>query len=515
MILRKQGNKVIRWYLKQRYKGIRRFMNEPLQVQNQWLKHLITVSKHTEWGKKHNYKSIQSIEDFRKAFPVQDYKDLFPYINRMMHGEKDVLWGGQVKWFSKSSGTTTGRSKFIPVTTENLKTCHIKGSWDTMSIIYHNMPNALQFEKKSVIMGGSMAPFDEYPKTLVGDISSMIIRYMPAIGKPFFSPDIPTALLPDWEEKIEQMAHILSKEPDVVMIGGVPTWTIILLERILEITSKSNMLEVWSDFQVYTHGGVNFTPYQNRFKELFPSKYVNYVEIYNASEGFLGIQHDWDENDMLLLLDNGIFYEFIPKESWNDSNPMTVSLEEIELGKEYALVISTNAGLWRYRISDTVIFTSRFPYKIKISGRVNQFINVFGEEVIVANSDEAIARTCQVMGAQVNDYSVGPIFFTKEQKPSHQWLIEFNIPPKDIEKFAILLDKNLRLINSDYDAKRNKDMALQNPVITSLPCGTFQNWLKSKGKFGGQHKIPRLSNDREFIEEILTFIEESWVRSCF
>lgn len=507
MNLRKQGNKVIRWYLKQRYKGIRRYMLHPYQTQKQWLAHLLNASKHTEWGRKYNFKTIKSLEDYRKAFPVQDYQDLFPFIDRMMHGEKDVLWSGQVKWFSKSSGTTTGRSKYIPVTTENLKTCHIKGSWDTMAIIYNNLPNAQQFEKKSLIMGGSLGSFDGYPKTLVGDISSIIIRYMPAIGRQYYTPDIETALIPDWEEKIETIAHILSKETDVVMIGGVPTWSIVLLERILEITGKSNMLDVWPDFQVYTHGGVSFEPYKNRFKELFPSDNINYVEIYNASEGFLGIQHDWDQDDMLLLLDNGIFYEFIPKSSWNSKDPETIGLKDVELGEEYALVITTNAGLWRYRISDTVIFTSRLPYKIKITGRVSQFINVFGEEVIVANSDEAISKTCQILGTQVNDYTVGPIYFSKGIKPGHQWLIDFRTPPSNLMLFAEILDKNLRSINSDYDAKRTNDMALQNLTINILPENTFQNWLRSKGKFGGQNKVPRLHNNRKFIEEILEFQE--------
>ncbi len=503
--MRKWVNKAMRWYLAQRYKGIEHFMKHPHEVQARLLRSFIHTATHTNWGKKYQFLKIRNYSDFQNQVPITNYESLKPYIEQMMYGQKDVLWNGQIKWFAKSSGTTSGRSKFIPVSSKNLRQCHIKGTWDTMSIIYHNLPDARQFECKTLLMGGSWDTFEPYPKTRFGDVSSIMIHHMPSVGRPFFTPDFETALMENFEAKIEKMARIVSQEKDMVMIGGVPTWTVVLFRKILEITGKKHILEVWPNLQVYTHGGVSFTPYKEQFKEFLPSEEIKYFEIYNASEGFFGIQHGMEDDDMLLLLENGIFYEFLPAEEWYKDNPKAIPLSEVELGKNYALVITTNAGLWRYVPGDTVVFTSTYPYKIKITGRTNQFVNAFGEEVMVANTDKALALACQASGALVTDYTVAPIYFSKEGKGSHQWLIEFEKMPSNLEYFNRILDQYLQEINSDYEAKRYKNMALEQLKIVPLPLGTFHSWLRSKGKYGGQHKVPRLANNRQYVDEILNF----------
>lgn len=506
--MRKLINRVFKWYHAQRYKNIEHFMKHPHEVQRNLLKQLIETSRHTEWGRTFDFKTIRKPETFAERIPVQDYDSLKPYIQRMMYGEKDVLWGGQVRWFSKSSGTTSDKSKFIPVSTQNLKECHIKGTWDTMTLFYHNRPDARQFELKSMIMGGSLQRFEPYPRTMIGDVSAVMMQNMPLVGRPFFMPDIKTALISEWETKLELLAQAGAKEPNVVMIGGVPTWTVVLFRRILEITGKSNMLEVWPHFQVYIHGGVSFTPYHKQFAEFFPSQQVSYQEIYNASEGYFGIQNDFKVDDMLLLLANGIYYEFLPMEEWGKEFPKSVPLWEVQPGKNYALVISTNSGLWRYTPGDTVQFTSVNPYKIRITGRTKQFVNAFGEEVMVENTDKAIAETCRECDAIVSEYTVAPVYFKSNGKGGHEWIIEFEKKPADLEKFANLLDTNLQKVNSDYEAKRYRSMALERLKLRAVPAGTFHNWLRSKGKLGGQNKVPRLSNNRQHIEEILEFLGE-------
>ena len=496
-------NNIFRAYYQYRYRRIDRFMEHPHRIQAGVLSQLIQSTKHTEWGKKHNFSTIRNQKDFAAQVPVQDYDSLKPYITRMMHGEKDVLWSGRVKWFSKSSGTTSDKSKFIPVSARNLKKCHIRGTWDTMNLFYHNRPDARQFECKSLLMGGSIENFEPYPSTKFGDVSAIMIDQMPAVGRPFFTPDFETALMPKFDEKLERMAQIVSQEKDMVMIGGVPTWTIVLFDRILEITGKQHILEVWPNLQVYIHGGVSFEPYREQFQKYLPSPDVSYMEIYNASEGYFAVQNDLQSDDMLLLLDNGIYYEFLPPEEWDKEAPQAIPLSEVEVGKNYAMVISTNSGLWRYVPGDTVKFTSTFPYKIKITGRTQQFVNAFGEEVMVSNTDKALSKTCQQTGAIASEYTVGPIYLTKNGKGGHEWLIEFEKEPHNMHRFSRLLDKNLQEINSDYEAKRFKDMALESLTLHSLPKGTFHNWLRSKGKFGGQNKVPRLANHRKYIDEIL------------
>lgn len=316
--------------------------------------------------------------------------------------------------------------------------------------------------------------------------------------------------MPDFEEKIERMARQCSQQ-DVVMIGGVPTWTVVLFRKILELTGKSNMLEVWPNFQVYIHGGVSFTPYRDQFRQFLPSGQVSYQEIYNASEGYFAIQNDFESGDMLLLLDNGIYYEFIPMDQWHQPAPKAVPLEAVEVGKNYAIVISTNGGLWRYTPGDTVTFTSTFPYKIKITGRTRQFVNAFGEEVMVENTDRALAMTCAQTGAVVLEYTVAPVYFKGPGKGGHEWLVEFEKKPSDMQSFSSLLDQNLQKVNSDYEAKRYHNMALEQLQLRPMPRGTFHQWLKMKGKYGGQHKVPRLSNERKYVEDILEFLDGSAV----
>ncbi|NRA50656.1 MAG: GH3 auxin-responsive promoter family protein, partial [Phaeodactylibacter sp.] len=363
-----------------------------------------------------------------------------------------------------------------------------------------------QFECKSMIMGGSLFPFEPFPKTTYGDVSAIMIQNMPAVGRPFFTPDFKTALLHDWEVKLEKLAQIGANEPEMVMIGGVPTWTVVLFRRILELTGKHNMLEVWPKFQGYIHGGVSFTPYRKQFEAFFPSDEISYQEIYNASEGYFAAQDDFSRDDMLLLLNNGVYYEFLPMSEWHKPNPIAVPLHEVQVGKNYALVITTNAGLWRYTPGDTVTFTSTTPYRIKITGRTKQFVNAFGEEVMVENTDQALHVACQQTGAIVSEYTVAPVYFEGNSKGGHQWLVEFEKEPADESKFVRLLDLALQSANSDYEAKRSKNLALEELQLHTLPPGTFHDWMRSKGKFGGQHKVPRLANHRKYVEEILNYL---------
>ena len=513
--MRKLTNALFRQYLRFRMRHIRRYMADPHGVQKYWFERLLLTARDTEWGEKYGFRSIKSHRQFANRMPIQDYDSLKPFIERMMMGEKDVLWSGRVRYFSKSSGTTSDKSKFLPVSSQNLKFCHVGGSWDTTALFYDQRPDAELFRRRSMLMGGSLNRYEHFHKTFLGDVSAVMISHMPWIAKPFFTPDFETALMPDFEEKINRMVEMCSRE-DVVMIGGVPTWTVVLFRKILEHTGKSHLLEVWPNFQVYIHGGVSFTPYREQFQQFFPGvnaseKKVSYQEIYNASEGYFGIQSDLGDDDMLLLLDNGIYYEFLPMEEWHKENPKAIPLEAVEVGKNYAIVISTNSGLWRYTPGDTITFTSTLPYKIKITGRTRQFVNAFGEEVMVENTDKAIALTCQETGASVLEYTVAPVFLAGENKGGHEWLVEFEREPVSLNQFIRLLDQNLQSINSDYEAKRYRNLALNELLLRPMPHGTFHNWLKMKGKYGGQHKVPRLSNERKYVEEILAFLDRETV----
>src|ERR1700712_1140683 len=499
-------NSVFTWFMKKRIHQIELFMKYPNEVQEEWFEQLIAGGESTEWGKKYQYKSIENLAQFKERVPIQNYDTLKPYIERMLKGEQNVLWRSEIKWFAKSSGTTSDRSKFIPVSEESLEECHFKGGKDLLTIYFNNRPNARMFTGKILTLGGSHQVSQLNADTSFGDLSAVIMKNLPLWAEFHRTPDLDITLMENFEEKIEKVA-LATKDVNVTSLGGVPTWNIVLLKRILEITGKKNMLEVWPNLELYFHGAVNFTPYREQFKKLIPSDEMYYLETYNASEGFFGIQDSFDSGDMLLMLDYGIFYEFLPLEHLHDDNPKTLTLDEVELDKNYALIISTNAGLWRYMIGDTVRFTSLAPYRIQITGRAKHFINAFGEELIIDNAERALERACRYTGAIIRDYTAAPIYFSDKASGGHEWIIEFEKDPAEFERFVDILDETLRRINSDYDAKRFKDMALRRPLVRKAPEGTFFNWLKQKGKLGGQNKVPRLANDREYVDSILKMME--------
>lgn len=495
-------NSILSWIMKKRIHQIEFFIKYPTEVQEEWLHSLVNNAKNTEWGKMYDYKSIQSINDFKQRVPIQNYDTLKPYIERMLKGEQNVLWPSEIKWFAKSSGTTSDKSKFIPVSTESLEECHYKGGKDLLSIYCHNKPETKIFTGKCLVLGGSHQINHLNEDSQYGDLSAVLIKNLPIWAEFHRTPDLSIALMDNWEEKIEKMAN--STIPvNVTNISGVPTWTVILAKRILEITGKNNLLEVWPNLELYFHGAVNFAPYREQFKKLIPSDNMYYLETYNASEGFFGIQDQINSTEMLLMLDYGIYYEFIPMDELDKEHPNTLSLAEVELNKNYALVISTNAGLWRYMIGDTIKFTSLSPFRIQITGRTKHFINAFGEELIIDNAENALVVACRETGAIIKDYTAGPIYFGDSSTGGHEWIIEFEKMPDDVENFKLLLDNNLKKLNSDYEAKRKGDMALQFPTIHIAESQTFYNWMKSKGKLGGQHKVPRLSNDRKYLDELL------------
>lgn len=484
------------------------FMKYPHEVQDEVLKKLIYSAKGTEFGKQYNFDEILNYEDFKKRIPVYTYEQLFPYIERTMRGEQNVLWPSEIKWFAKSSGTTNARSKFIPVSTEAIEDCHFKGGKDMLSIYVNNYPETQMFSGKGVAVGGShqVNEFDPTNTSFYGDVSAVIMQHLPPWAQFIRTPSLDVALMNNWEEKIERLAVETSKV-NVTNIAGVPTWTVLLIQRVLEMENKNNILEVWPNLEVFFHGAVAFQPYKNLFKSLIPSEKMVYWDTYNASEGFFGIQDRRNSEDLLLMLDYGVYYEFIPMDELNNEFPQTIGLSEVEIGKNYAMVISTNAGLWRYNIGDTVKFTSISPYRIKISGRTKHFINVFGEEVIIENAETAITNACEQTGAVIDNFTVGPIYLEKSHRGGHEWIIEFKVKPPDLTHFTTLLDTALRKVNSDYDAKRAFDLALMSPKIHSVEEGTFYNWMKKRGKLGGQHKVPRLSNSREYIDDILSMLK--------
>src|ERR1700761_385309 len=499
-------NSVFTWFMKKRIHQIELFMKYPNEVQEEWFEQLISGAEQTEWGRKYQYKSINTLTQFKERVPIQNYDTLKPYIERMLCGEQNVLWPSEIRCFAKSSGTTSDRSKFIPVSEESLEECHMKGGKDMLSMYFNNRPNARIFTGKSLTLGGSNQINQLNPDASFGDLSAVIMKTLPLWAEFYRTPHLDIALIENFEEKIEKMAQAV-KDVNVTSISGVPTWNILLFKRILEITGKNNLLEVWPNLELYFHGAVNFTPYREQFKQLIPKEDMHYLETYNASEGFFGIQDLEEHGDLLLMLDYGIFYEFLPLEHINDDNPETLTLDEVELNKNYALIISTNAGLWRYMIGDTIRFTSLAPFRIQITGRTKHFINAFGEELIIDNAERALAEACAQTGAIIRDYTAAPVYFDGENNGAHEWIIEFEQKPAEFERFTDLLDETLRRINSDYDAKRFKDMALRKPIVRMAPTGTFFNWMKEKGKLGGQHKVPRLANDREYIDGILKMME--------
>jgi len=495
-------NSIYSWLLKKRIHQIELFRKYPNEVQNELFLKLVDKAKSTEWGKKHDYKSIKSIEDYREKVPLQDYESLKEQIIRIKQGEQNVLWPTEIKWFAKSSGTTSDRSKFIPISKESLEDCHYKGGKDMLCLYYHYNPNGGIASGKTLVLGGSMNINSFSNNSFYGDLSSIIMKNLPFWVEYKRTPEMSIALMDNWEEKIEKMARSTMVE-DVTLVSGVPSWMLVLMKKIMEIKGVDSIHKVWPNLELFIHGGVNFAPYRNQFEAITDVSKMYYQETYNASEGFFGIQDDLRENDMLLMLDYGIYYEFIPFESMEEENPKTLTLDEVEIGKNYAIVISTNGGLWRYKIGDTIKFTSKYPFKIQVSGRIKSFINAFGEEVIVDNADKAIEAACRKTNAQISDYTAAPIYLEGKNSGGHEWIIEFEKEPDNLEEFINVLDDTLREINSDYDAKRKGDMILKKLKLNVVPKGTFYNWLKSKNKIGGQHKIPRLSNDRKYIDEIL------------
>ncbi len=496
-------NALFGWIMKKRIHQIDLFRKYPIEVQNEIFEKLVYNGKFTEYGKKYRFNHIETISQFQEQVPLQKYDDLKPWLDRLMKGEQALLWPTETKWFAKSSGTTSDRSKLIPITRDSLEDCHQKGGKDLLALYYENHPSGKLYSYKHMVIGGSAETNPLREDSYTGDLSAIIMRNLPWWAEIKRTPSREIALMDDWEKKIEMMARTTMEE-DVGLIVGVPSWTMVIANRVLEITGKSNLKEVWPNLECFMHGGVSFEPYREEFKKLIPDPNMNYVESYNASEGFFGIQDQQNNSDLLLMLDYGIFYEFIPMDRYEGvESKKVVTLADVKLGKQYAIVISTNGGLWRYIVGDTVAFTEKNPYRYRVTGRTKSFINAFGEEIIVENAEVAVSYASLKTNSQVRDFTACPVFMKNSNKGGHQWLFEFTKQPENFTVFMQYLDEKLRDINSDYDAKRTKDMAMALPIGEILPKGTFDGWLKSKGKLGGQNKIPRLSNNREILEQIL------------
>ena len=485
-----------------RQKELRKYIHEAEHMQDEVMKHLVTRAENTEYGRNHLFGTINDYSDFAKNIPINTYEELKGDIDRMRHGESNVLWPGTVKWYAKSSGTTNDKSKFIPVSHEGLQRLHYKGGKDVVALYLRNNPKSRLFDGKSLILGGSHSPNYNLAGSLVGDLSAILIENINPFANMVRVPCKQTALLSDFEVKRDRIAHETMNR-NVTNISGVPSWMLSVLVRIMELTGKKHLQEVWPNLEVFFHGGIAFTPYRKQYEKLITKSDMHYMETYNASEGFFGIQDDPADKSMLLMVDYDVFYEFIPMEEFGNDNPTIVPLAGIELGKNYAMVISTSCGLWRYVIGDTVSFTSRNPYKFVITGRTKYFINAFGEELVMDNAEKGLAYACEKTGADVLEYTAAPVYMDENAKCRHQWLIEFSHEPDSIEEFASLLDRKLQELNSDYEAKRFHDITLQHLEVVKAKPGIFNEWLKSKGKLGGQHKVPRLSNSRRNIDEIL------------
>ena len=489
-------------YLSCRVKQISKYAYSTEQIQREVLKRLIGTASATEWGIRHSYSAIANYEQFAQSVAVQDYESLKGYIDRMRHGEKDVLWKGGCKWFAKSSGTTNDKSKFIPVTPRGLRNIHYRGATDVVAQYVVNNPSSRIFSGKSLILGGSHAPNYNLPGTLVGDLSAILIENCPSLINKFRVPGKDIALLSDFEEKMDRIATLTSGM-NITNISGVPSWMMAVLKHMLDITGKEYIDELWPNLEVFFHGGVAFSSYREQYRHLIRNPRMQYMETYNASEGFFAIQNDPSDQAMLLMIDYDVFYEFIPFEELNSPNPTVLPLWEVEVGKNYAMLISTSCGLWRYMLGDTVRFTGKDPYKIVISGRTKHFINAFGEELIIDNAEKGLLKACSATGARILDYTAAPVFMDENAKCRHQWLIEFSKKPDSVERFAEILDDELQQINSDYEAKRYKNKTMQQLEVVVAREGLFNDWLKGKGKLGGQHKVPRLSNNRQHIDELL------------
>lgn len=494
--------KLIGKYFVSRQKAVERYDTQAEAIQMGVMQHLVRKAAQTEWGKAHQFEQIRDYESFARSMPVNSYEELKGYIDRMRHGERDILWPGLVRWYAKSSGTTNDKSKFIPVSREGLKDIHYAGGTDAVALYLRQNPQSRMFDGKGLILGGSHASNYNVAHSLVGDLSAILIENINPLVNLVRVPKKATALLSDFEVKRDRIARETLNR-NVTNLSGVPSWMLSVLNRVLELSGKSSLEQVWPNLEVFFHGGVAFTPYREQYKELIRKPDMHYMETYNASEGFFGLQSDLNDPAMELMIDYGVFYEFIPLDELESEHPTVVPLSGIEVGRNYAMIISTSCGLWRYLIGDTVRFTQKDPYKFVITGRTKHFINAFGEELIVDNAEKGLARACAETGAQVREYTAAPIFMDARARCRHQWLVEFSVRPDSLETFARVLDTTLQEINSDYEAKRYKDITLQPLELVEARADLFNDWLKSKGKLGGQHKVPRLSNSRQHIEELL------------
>jgi len=493
---------IVSWLMIKRLSQIELYDSYPLEIQKETLQKLLHQAKHTEWGERYDFSSISSSKEFSERIPLNDYNSLKADINRIRRGEQNILWPSNIKWFAKSSGTTEDKSKFLPVSNEAIEMCHFRGGKDVLALYTRCNPETKFFTGKGLVLGGSRQINNVSNDSYFGDLSAILIQNMPFWAQFIRTPDSSVALMDEWEEKIEKIARLTSAT-NVTSISGVPSWTLVLINKILEITKASSIKEVWPNFELFIHGGVSFTPYRDIYKKIFNFKEMRYLETYNASEGFFAIQDDHSRSDMLLMLDLGVYYEFIPFDKYCKGDFTSVNLEGVELGQNYVLVISTNSGLWRYVIGDTVQFTSKIPFRLRITGRVKHYINAFGEELIVENADSAINIACELTGAQLREYTAAPVYMKEKSQGAHQWLIEFIKQPADLDYFVEVLDNELKSLNSDYEAKRYKNMTLQKPVLTVMKKQGFYEWLKQKEKLGGQHKVPRLANDRSYMDELL------------
>ncbi|MEK6151901.1 GH3 auxin-responsive promoter family protein [Flavobacteriaceae bacterium 3-367] len=494
-------NSIASWLLKKRYHQIELFLKYPAEVQEEVLHQLISMAKDTEIGKKHGFESIANYETFAQRVPIVSYEETEPLIERTRRGEQNIFWPTGIKWFAKSSGTTNAKSKFIPVSTEALEDCHYKSGKDLLCLYLNNNENSQLFNGKSLRLGGSKELYEDNG-SFFGDLSAILIDNMPFWAELSSTPSSRVSLMSEWETKMGAIIKE-SVEENVTSLAGVPSWMLVLLNKVLEETGRDHLFQVWENLEVYFHGGVSFNPYKDQYQKLLPRKNFNYYEIYNASEGFFAIQDRNNSDDLLLMLDYGIFYEFIPMETYGTVEQRAIPLWQVQTGKNYAIVITTNAGLWRYKIGDTLRFTSLDPYRVKVTGRTKHHINAFGEELIIENAEEALKNICKKTGAEIMDYTAAPIFMSGKEKGAHEWIIEFRKAPDELNYFTEFLDNALKSLNSDYEAKRYNNMTLKMPKVHVARENLFYDWLKSKNKLGGQHKIPRLSNDRGYIDELL------------
>lgn len=500
-------NSVVSWFLKKRIHQIEFFIKYPNEVQHELLFNLLQRAKQTEFGKKYDFSSIKTYEEFSSRVPVVTYEDVEPFIEKNRLGNQFVFWDTPIKWFAKSSGTTNAKSKFIPVSQESLDDCHYKASKDLLCLYLNNNQNSELFKGKSLRLGGSKELYKDNG-TVFGDLSAILIDNMPFWAEFSSTPSSRVSLMDNWEVKLEAIVNETINE-NVTSLAGVPSWMLVLLNEVLEITGRQHLFEVWENLEVYFHGGVSFEPYRDQYNSLLPKNSFKYYEIYNASEGFFAIQDQNDSSELLLMLDYGIFYEFIPMETYGTPEQRIIPLNAVEIGKNYALIITTNAGLWRYQVGDTVRFTSISPYRIKVSGRTKHHINAFGEELIIENAEEALKSVCKKTSSEIVDYTAAPIFMSGKEKGAHEWMIEFKTPPENIDYFTELLDNALKSLNSDYEAKRFNNMTLNKPVLHIARPKLFYDWLRQQDKLGGQNKVPRLSNHRDFLDVLLVLNNHS------